>query len=172
MLVSLHWLDRNHERPLQLAWRLAFPEATQAGPWGPRRNSRGTCRNSRKTRRFFTPGEMRPFSAAASRGKSHLHSWTAKGSLTPLRQLKKFPDIPRLHLRGTPRVPLQFKRSAFSPFSNLVGSSGVNTAHQKYSGVSLYFSDFPGGPLVKNLPAKQETSLISGPRRFHMHWNK
>ena len=53
-----------------------------------------TCRNSRKSRRFSPPGEMRPISAEASRGSSHLTSGTSKGSFTPLLQLKKFPDIP------------------------------------------------------------------------------
>ena len=28
--------------PSQLAWRLDLPEATRVGPWGPRRNLRGT----------------------------------------------------------------------------------------------------------------------------------
>ena len=37
---------------------------------------------------------MRPISAEASRGKSHLTSGTSKGSFTPLLQHKKFPDIP------------------------------------------------------------------------------
>ena len=37
---------------------------------------------------------MRPISAEASRGLSHLNSGTYKGSFTPLLQLKKFPDIP------------------------------------------------------------------------------
>ena len=37
---------------------------------------------------------MRPISAEASRGKSHLTSGTSNGSFTPLLQLKKFPDIP------------------------------------------------------------------------------
>ena len=37
---------------------------------------------------------MRPFSVVASREKSHLHSCALKGSLIPLMQLKKFPDIP------------------------------------------------------------------------------
>ena len=36
---------------------------------------------------------MRPISAEASRGYSHLTSGTSKGSFTPLLQLKKFPDI-------------------------------------------------------------------------------
>ena len=37
---------------------------------------------------------MRPISAEASRGYSHLSSGTSKGSFTPLLQLKKFLDIP------------------------------------------------------------------------------
>ena len=37
---------------------------------------------------------MRPISAEASPGKSHLTSGTSKGSFTPLLQLKKFPEIP------------------------------------------------------------------------------
>ena len=37
---------------------------------------------------------MRPISAEASGGYSHLNSGTSKGSFTPLLQLKKFPDIP------------------------------------------------------------------------------
>ena len=37
---------------------------------------------------------MRPFSAEASRGYSHLTSGNSKGSFPPLLQLKKFPDIP------------------------------------------------------------------------------
>ena len=37
---------------------------------------------------------MRPISAEASLGYSHLNSGTSKGSFTPLLQLKKFPDIP------------------------------------------------------------------------------
>ena len=37
---------------------------------------------------------MRPISAEASRGSSHLNSGTSNGSFTPLLQLKKFPDIP------------------------------------------------------------------------------
>ena len=37
---------------------------------------------------------MRPISAEASRGYSHLTSGTSKGSFTPFLQHKKFPDIP------------------------------------------------------------------------------
>ena len=37
---------------------------------------------------------MRPFSTAASRKKSHLPFCASKGSVEPLMQLKKFPNIP------------------------------------------------------------------------------
>ena len=49
-----------------------------------------TLPNSRKSRRFSPPGEMRPISSEASGGSSHLNSGNSKGSLL---QLKKFPDI-------------------------------------------------------------------------------
>ena len=51
------------------------------------------CCNSRKSRRFSPPGEMRPISAEAFRGQSHLTYGTSKGSFTTMLQLKKFPDI-------------------------------------------------------------------------------
>ena len=54
--------------PLLLACRLVFPEAARVGPRGPHRNSRSACHNSRKSRRFPNPGELRPMSAEASRG--------------------------------------------------------------------------------------------------------
>ena len=53
-----------------------------------------SCSNSRKSRTFSPPGEMRPISAEASRGYSHLTSGTSKGSFTPLLQLKRFPTYP------------------------------------------------------------------------------
>ena len=53
--------------------------------------TRETLPNSRKSRRFSAPGEMRPISSEASGGSSHLNSGNSKGSLL---QLKKFPDIP------------------------------------------------------------------------------
>ena len=45
---------------------------------------------------------MRPISAEASRGYSHLTSGNSKGSFTPLLQLKNFPDIP-VSTRGEAR---------------------------------------------------------------------
>ena len=71
--------------------------------------SRETLPNSRKSRRFSAPGEMRPISSEASGGSSHLNFGNSKGSLL---QLKKFPDIPvstREEARGSrphPEEPL------------------------------------------------------------------
>ena len=72
------------------------------------------CHNSRKTRRFSPQYEMRPFSAAAFREKSHIHSSDSKASLTSLRQLKKFPGYPSPLERNT-EVPATSRRPPFSP---------------------------------------------------------
>ena len=51
---------------------------------------------------------MRPISAEASRGQSHLTTGTSKGTFTPLLQQTKFPDIPvstREEARGTRTHP-------------------------------------------------------------------
>ena len=72
---------RQHE------WVPEVPVITQKEP-------HACCRNSRQTRIFSPQCEMRLFSAAASGQKSHLPSGASKASLTPLRQLKKFHDIP------------------------------------------------------------------------------
>ena len=47
-----------------------------------------------KIQEVLPSSEMRPISAEASPGKSHLTSGTSKGSFTPLLHLKKFPDKP------------------------------------------------------------------------------
>ena len=47
-----------------------------------------------KIQEVLPSSEMRPISAEASPGKSHLTSGTSKGSITPLLYLKKFPEIP------------------------------------------------------------------------------
>ena len=37
---------------------------------------------------------------------------------------------------------------------------------------TLKYRDFPGGPVVKNLPASEgDTGLIPGPGRSHMLWS-
>ena len=56
---------------------------------------------------------MRPFSAAAFREKSHIHSSDSKGSLTSLRQLKKFPGYPSPLERNT-EGPATSRRPPFS----------------------------------------------------------
>ena len=108
-------LERNPQFPAPTPHKVLGPGINGRGiPRGPRASSMGiglswghqsgslrspskvesTCRNSRKSRRFSSPGEMRPISAEPSPGKSHLTSGTSKGSFSPLLQLKKFPDIP------------------------------------------------------------------------------
>ena len=77
-----------------------------------------------KIQEVLPPGEMRPISAEASRGYSHLNSGISKGSFTPLLQLKKFPDIPvstreearKFHPHPEePRFPLRAQEEGFFP---------------------------------------------------------
>ena len=61
----------------QLAWRLDFPEATQAGPSGPRRNSRGTLSflsQLEKYQEILPSMQAEAFLTVASQEKSHLPS--------------------------------------------------------------------------------------------------
>ena len=63
--------------PWQLTRRLDFPEANQWVPEVPvvtREETKVCCCNWRKPRKFSPQGEMRQFSAVASREKSHLPS--------------------------------------------------------------------------------------------------
>ena len=63
--------------PSKLAWKLDFPESTEQVPDVPvitQEEPHVSCCNSRKTRRFSPQHEMRPFSTAVSREKSHLPS--------------------------------------------------------------------------------------------------
>ena len=93
------------------------------------------CRNSRKTGRFSSQCEMRPFPSVRSREKAHLLSWASKGSLTPLMQLKKFPQNTRLHSSGTPSFLPQLKKSPVLPSSSwhedLLGASTGDPTHDK-----------------------------------------
>ena len=77
---------------MQLAWGLAFPEATSRVPEVPV-VSQEHLPQLEKIQEVLPPGEMRPISAESSPGKSHLTSGTFKGSFTPVLQLKKFPNI-------------------------------------------------------------------------------
>ena len=64
---------------------------------------------------------MRPISAEASRGYSHLTSGTSKGPFTPLLELKKFPDIPV----STREEAQEFRRHPEEPrFRLLAGEEG------------------------------------------------
>ena len=83
--------------PSQLAWGLDIPEETQAGLWGPICNSKRTpsfLPQLEKNQEILPSTQEEAVFTPASREKSHFPSWASKGSLTPLRQLKKFPDIP------------------------------------------------------------------------------
>ncbi|KAI4567702.1 hypothetical protein MJT46_007500 [Ovis ammon polii x Ovis aries] len=89
-----HRRERNPERPPRNShgdWPfLRPPERVPEVPVV----SREHLPQLEKIQEVFPPGEMRPISAEASRGQSHLTTGTSKGSFTPLLQLKKFPDIP------------------------------------------------------------------------------
>ena len=56
--------------------------------------SRGHLPQLEKIQEVLPFCEMRPISAEASPGKSHLTSGPSKGCFTPMLHLKKFPDIP------------------------------------------------------------------------------
>jgi len=80
-------------------------------------------------------GEMRPISAEVSRGKSHLNSGTSKGSLTPLLQLKKFPDIPV----STPEEAREYRPHPEEPRFRLL-------AREEGSFPCVLGKDFPAFP--------------------------
>ena len=88
-----HQRERNPERPPSnphVDWLfLSPPERVPEVP----AVSREQLPQLEKIQEVLPPGEMRPISAEASRGYSHLTSGTSKGSFTPLLQLKKVPDI-------------------------------------------------------------------------------
>ena len=58
---------------------------------------------------------MRPISAEATRGTSHLNSGTSKGSFTPLLQLKKFPDYSS-PLKRKQKSPAHIQKNPVSAF--------------------------------------------------------
>ena len=82
--------------PSQISWRLDSPEATQAGPLDPQSNSIGTPNflpQLVKNQIIHSTRDESLFHCGISREIPHCSS-ASKGSLTPLSQLKKFPDIP------------------------------------------------------------------------------
>ena len=76
--------------------------------------TRESLHNSRKTTRFPRHRDMRPFPAAASQEKSHVHSLNSKQYLTPLMQPQKFPNILYL-LKRTLSFPAALNLRPFSP---------------------------------------------------------
>ena len=98
---------------------------------------------------------MRPISAEASRGLSHLTSGTYKGSFTPLLQLRKFLTYPT-PLERKHESPPTSRRAPFPPPS----SSGGILSHRALKRI-------PGIPV-----ASQEQALSTGkakgtPRSCH-----
>ena len=108
---------------------------------------------------------MRPISAEASRGLSHLNSGTYKGSFTPLLELNKFPDIPvstREEAREScphpeePRFSLQLERR--DPFPACSGKnsrrfrriSRGGALHRKGERNSRVVTSFPESPRCLN----------------------
>ena len=93
-LMLWHQRVRNPGRPLSNShgdWPfLRPPERVPEVPV----ESREHLPQIEKIQEVLPSSEMRPISAEASPGKSHLTSGTSKGSFTPLMQHKKFPDIP------------------------------------------------------------------------------
>ena len=107
-----------------------------------------TCRNSRKSRRFSPPGEMRAISAEASRGYSHLTSGTSKGPSHPCCNSRSSPTYPS-PLKRNPRVP---RISSVAPFPPASSRGGI---------LSLRGQErIPGIPV-----ASQEEALSTGKAR-------
>ena len=134
--------------PLQLEKRPDFSEATLAGPWDPRLNSRWTPNFPpllEKNHEILPHHEMRPFSRAVSREKTHIPSWNAKGYLTPLMQLRgpqdtrpcerntKFPTT----TQEEPRFPLLISRWGSNPLVHLQRNPDVPDTPQEEAGLTL-----------------------------------
>ena len=107
-----------------------------------------TCRNSRKSRRFSPPGEMRPISNEASRGLSHLTSGTPR-VLHTLAATQEVPRHTHLHSRGSTRVPTTSRGAPFPPPSSRGGILSLRARER-----------IPGVPV-----ATQEEALSTGNAR-------
>ena len=100
--------------PSQLSWRLDFPEATRAGSLGP-------CRNSRGTPSSLPQLEKNQEILPSVRDEALFRCRVSREILPSLLSLdrvldtldatQEVPRHPRLHSRGTPRVPPQLKKS-------------------------------------------------------------
>ena len=76
------------------------------------------CRNSRKTRRFSSQCEMKPFSTVASL-EFPPSLLSLERVLDTLDATQEVPRHTSLHSRGTPRIPSLLKRSPSFPSSSL-----------------------------------------------------
>ena len=162
-------LERNPQVPAPTPHKVLGPGIDGRGiPRGPRATPMGTgisrglqsgslrttsqvestCRNSSKSRRFSPPGEMRPISAEASRGYSHLNSGTSKGSFTPLLQIKSSARFPS-PLEREHESPAYIQRSPFPPPSPTGGIHSLRVRKR-----------IPGVPVTS-----QEGALYTGKAR-------
>ena len=109
-----HRRERNPERPVS-NWHGTWPflRLAELVPEVPV-VSREHLRNSRKSRRFSPPGEMRPISNEASRGLSHLTSGTPR-VLHTLAATQEVPRHSHLHSRGNTRVLPTSRVAPFHP---------------------------------------------------------
>ena len=96
------------------------------------------------------------------------------------------PGLCPTHWRHLTNCPLPLCSSFFSaykiPETNMLhciyhcylqSLGNIYYVYQIDSGNKKEGEGFPGGPMVKNLPANAEdTGLITGPGRFHMPWSK
>ena len=118
--VSLEWTETSgrlrewwHDPEVPLSFPVESAPSNLHGDWPLLRPpdrvpevpvlSREPLRNSRKSRRFSPPGEMRPIFNEASRGLSHLTSGTPR-VLHTLAATQEVPRHTRLHERGSTRV--------------------------------------------------------------------
>ena len=100
--------------PSQLSWRLDFPEATRAGSLGPCRNSRGTPSSlpQLEKNQEILPSVLDEALFRCRVSREILPSLLSLDRvLDTLDATQEVPRHPRLHSRGTPRVPPQLKKS-------------------------------------------------------------
>ena len=77
-----------------------------------------TCRNSRKSRRFSPPGEMRPISAEGVSRLITSNVWNFQSVLHTLAATQEVPRHTRLLSRGSTRVPPASRGAPFPPPSS------------------------------------------------------
>ena len=107
--------------PSQLAWRLDIPEATRAGPWCSRHNSRGIPSFPLQLKKIqeilSSMWDEALFHCGVSR-KIPLSLLSLERVIDTIVPSKDVPRHTCLHWRGTPRVLPQLKKSPVFPSSS------------------------------------------------------